>query len=227
MLPRRLRLEKVLHPNSTPRRRWNGIGRPQRTEMSRGHTTSEAFFYSAPRESLKILTVKPNQSEGLKWTFMAATNRHPYACWNMGKALRAGLGTSVNLVAAYAWLGLFSETSPGMVVGRGEMNRLALVMDTSSLREGQNLLAQFKAGHWQAPVIRAIPEGDPRLKLNGITFDPKNPLAVINGKTFSAGESAKVPVKPGTLSIQCLKIDRDSVLVSVEGEDAPRVLRLK
>ena len=33
--------------------------------------------------------------------------------------------------------------------------------------------------------------------------------------------------KPGTLKIKCLKIETESVLITVEGEDAPRLLRLR
>jgi len=173
------------------------------------------------------LAVTPNQAEGLRWTFMAATNLHPQACWNMGKALRHGLGTSTNLVAAYAWLTLYSETIPGSIVGKVEMNELALRMDTSSLQQAQILAARFKAGHWQSPIIRSIPDGDARLILNGITFGGKTPLAVINGKTLSNGETAKITIKPSTLSIKCLNIEKDAVTIAVEGEDAPRRLALK
>ena len=59
------------------------------------------------------LAVQPNQTEAIRWTFMAATNFHAHACWNMGKALRQGLGVRTNLVAAYAWLSLFANTPPG------------------------------------------------------------------------------------------------------------------
>jgi hypothetical protein len=175
----------------------------------------------------RTLAVQPNQTEGIRWTFMAATNFHAYACWNMGKALRQGLGVSTNLVAAYAWLSLFANTIPGSIVGRSQVNDLALQLDTGALKQAQSLAAQFKAGNWQAPLTRAIPEGDPRLKLGGITFGGTTPLAVVNGKTLSEGESATVSVKPGTLRINCLKIEKESVLITVEGEDAPRLLRLR
>ena len=145
----------------------------------------------------------------------------------MARALRHGLGASTNLVAAFAWLKVASETGSGSIVGRVEMNELALKMDTPSLQQAQMLAAQFKAGNWQAPVMRAIPEGDPRLKVNGITLGTTYRLGVINGKTLSEGESATVAVKPGTLVVKCLKIEKDSVLVSVEGEDQPRLLRMK
>ncbi len=172
-------------------------------------------------------TVRANHTEGIRWTFMAATNFHAYACRNMAKALRQGLGTSTNLVAACAWLSLLATIPPGFVSARYELNELALQLDTGALQQAQSLAAQFKAGHWQAPLVRAVPEGDRRLKLGGITFGGKTPLAVINGRTLSEGESATIPVKPGTLTIKCLKIERDSVLIAVAGEDSPRTLRLK
>ena len=172
-------------------------------------------------------TVQPRQTEGIRWTFQAATNFHSYACWNMGKAMSQGLGTSTNLIEAYAWLKLFAGTVPGSIVGRVQMNELALKLDTTALQQAQNLAVQFKAGNWNLPVTRAIPEGDSRLRLGGITFGGKISLAVINGKTLSEGESAVVSVKPGTLNIKCLKIQKDSVLVTVEGENTPRLLRLR
>jgi hypothetical protein len=107
------------------------------------------------------------------------------------------------------------------------MNRLALQMDTDALGQAEALAAQFRAGKWRPPVARAIPEGDPRLKLGGITFGGKRSLAVINGKSLSEGESASVSVKPGTLTVKCLKIEKDSVLIIVEGEDVPRLLHLR
>ena len=108
------------------------------------------------------LSVTPVPTEGVRWTFMAATNHHSHAYWNMGKALRQGLGTSQDLIAAYAWLKMFSETVPGSITGKVEMNELALKLETGSLQQAQQLAARFKAGEWKAPTIRSIAEGDPR-----------------------------------------------------------------
>jgi len=70
--------------------------------------------------------------------------------------------------------------------------------------------------------VRSVSEFDPRLKLNGITVGGKSSFCVINGKTLSEGESAKIPLKPRSLVIRCIKIQKDSVLVIIEGEDLPR-----
>ena len=68
------------------------------------------------------LSVSPNQTEGTRWMFMAATNYPARACWNMGKAMRQGLGASTNLIAAYAWLSLFANTPPGFIVDRSQIS---------------------------------------------------------------------------------------------------------
>ena len=137
--------------------------------------------------------VKPNIADGIRWTYMAATNGHAQACYNMARILSEGRGTSTNLIAAYAWLMFYADTPGGSIVGRVHMNELALKMDTASVGRAETLAARFKAGQWRVPVARAIPDGDPRLKLGGITFGDKKPLAVINGKTLSEGESALPP----------------------------------
>lgn len=174
----------------------------------------------------KDQVVKPIPTEGIRWTFQAATNLHRSACRNMSTALQSGLGVSPDLVEAYAWLQLVAESNGGSIVGRSDLNTLALKLDTSAIQRAQTLAAQFKAGNWQRPVTRAIPEGATSLKLNGIAGG-KTPLAIINSKTFAEGESGTIPFKPVPLAVKCLKIDKDSVLIAVDGEDAPRVLRLK
>jgi hypothetical protein len=99
-------------------------------------------------------------------------------------------------------------------------------MSTEDIQRAQSLAAAWKAGHWQPPVIRVTPEGDSRLKLNGISFGATNSLAVINGKSLQEGQSAKFILKPRILTVKCLKIRKDSVLVSIDGEDQPRALLL-
>lgn len=175
----------------------------------------------------KELTVEANPAEGIRWTFIAATNLQPYACWNMAKALKRGLGTSTNLIEAYAWLRVFADTPPGSVVGRVEANELVLKLDIDSLQEARTLAAQFKARNWRQPVVRVIPEDDPRLKVQGIIFGTKYQSAVINGKSVGEGEYVQIPLNPRTLLVKCLKIKKNSVLVTVDGEDVPRLLKLK
>jgi hypothetical protein len=170
--------------------------------------------------------VQPDRAAGLLWTFMAATNLNPSACHNMIKAVGQGLGTAPDPIAAYAWLIVFSETPNSAMLGRLEMNEMNLRMSTDDIRRAQSLAVGWKAGHWQLPVIRVIPEGDHRLKATAIATGLKIPFAVINGQTLSPGESASIALNPETVCLKCLKIEENSVVVALEGEDQPRVLRL-
>jgi hypothetical protein len=169
-------------------------------------------------------SVKANPSEGIRWTFEAATNQNVKAFLNMSKAFQNGIGVNTNLVEAYAWLQLYAEHDS--ILGQTRLNQMALKLDTKSIQEAQAMASQFKAGHWPTLAACKLPEGDSRLKLNGITMG-KSPLVMINGKTLAEGESATISLKEATLKIKCIQIKQDAVLISIEGETKPRWLTLK
>jgi TPR repeat protein len=163
--------------------------------------------------------------EGIQWTFEAATNFNAKACQNMSKCYQNGIGVSVNLVEAYAWLELYAEKDA--TLGRFWLNQLALQLDFQRIQEAQNKVIEFKDGHWPLISPRKILDGDPRLKLEGIMFGGKVPLASINGRSLAEGESADVLLKKDHLKIKCIQIQKDSVLILVEGEKESRRLQLQ
>jgi hypothetical protein len=170
--------------------------------------------------------VQANASEGIHWTLLAATNLYPDALRDMSQAYQKGLGVGTNLLQAYAWQQLYAETSPGSTIGKVELNQMALTLDTRTIREAQELAAKFKQGIWQLPPIQKVP-GDTNLTLNGLVGG-NSPLAIINGKTFAVGESQVLTRgQQGPFTVKCIKIDTNSVLISVEGEDEPRRLTMK
>ncbi|MGN6552280.1 MAG: tetratricopeptide repeat protein [Verrucomicrobiota bacterium] len=175
-----------------------------------------------PKEQI----VNPNPIEGIEWTFRAATNLHPNACREMSQALQQGLGVSTDLVTAYAWLQLHVQIASPDIVGKVELNQLALKMDSEAIRRAQEMTEDFKRGHWSAPVIRTSLDTNQDLRLASVTWG-KTPLAIIGGKTLAKGESAEVKTKTASYTIRCLSIQKDSVLIAVEGESAPRLLHLK
>lgn len=168
--------------------------------------------------------VVPKPTEGVRWTFEAATNFHSGACRNMSYVLECGLGVATNLVESYAWLDVFSRSNAA--TARADMDRLALRMDLKEIRESHDLAEAFLKRQWPHHVARKFSEADLALKLNGITVGPVS-LAIINGQTLEEGDSIRMPAKDGTARINCVKITQTSVLVAVEGEDEPRLLRLK
>jgi hypothetical protein len=171
-------------------------------------------------------TVAPNPPEGIRWTFQAATNFYPDALHDMSRANQHGLAVGTNWVQAYAWQQIYAESSSGSLLGKVELNQMALKLDTAVIRQGQQLAVQFKQGNWQPLVIEKIPD-EGNLTLKGI-IGGSVPLAMINGKTFAEGESQMLTTKrQGPITVKCIKIEKDFVLVSVEGEESPRRLLLK
>jgi TPR repeat protein len=168
--------------------------------------------------------VAPQPAEGVRWTFEAATNFHSGACRNMSYVLEVGLGVATNIVESYAWLDVFARSNSSSA--RADMDRLALRMDLQEIRESHALAEQFLKRQWPHHIARKFADADLALKLNGITIGPVS-LAIINGQTLEVGDSVTMPAKAGTARINCVKINQDSVLVAVEGEGEPRVLRFK
>ncbi len=112
-------------------------------------------------------------------------------------------------------------------MGQVLLNQLALQLDSHRIREAQTMAAEFKSGHWPEISPRKFLEGDPRLKLEGIMFGGKVPLASINGRTLAEGESADISLKKDHLKIKCIQINKDSVLILVDGENESRRLQMK
>ena len=164
--------------------------------------------------------VAAKPTEGLRWTYLAATSGHREARRNMAKALTAGVGCSTNLVEAYAWLTLLADA--GDIVGRVEMNDLALKLQPEEIARGKSLAAETKTGRWPPlPAIR-VPV---TLKLTGVIVSPKGNQAIINNQTMREGETVDFKVDGQKVAVTCKNIQADSVQVQVEGEDHPRVLR--
>jgi TPR repeat protein len=171
--------------------------------------------------------VQADPVQGLRWTFMSATNHNRDACWDMSNALQKGLGTDVDLVAAYAWLELSVEIGMRGIGSRVELNELAIKMSTAQVERAEMLAARFRVGLWEYPITRIIADGDGRLKLNGITISASQSLALINGQAVAEGETISVKLKPRFLDVKCIKIGKDSVTISIARENQPRTLRLK
>jgi TPR repeat protein len=163
------------------------------------------------------VTAKP--TEGLRWTYMAATGGHHGAWRDMAQALKSGVGCSTNIVEAYAWLGLLAET--GDVVGKVEMNNLALKLASDEILRGKSLAREMKEGHWPPLPARRV---DVTLKLTGVIVSPKGKQAVINNHSMSEGETLHFFAGKQQIAVTCKSIQADSVQVQVEGEDNPRML---
>jgi thioredoxin-related protein len=80
-----------------------------------------------------------------------------------------------------------------------------------------------------ADPFAGMPTGVKRyeeLKLTGISGTEARRFAIVNNQTFSAGETASVKLKDGTVKLLCKEIRARSVVVQIEGAPEPRELFL-
>lgn len=166
--------------------------------------------------------VNPRPLEGVRLTYRAATNRHALASRNLGRALLNGIGMKTNRTEAYAWMQHYAETSRSR--DRSELDRLALTMDASALREGQKLAKRFKARDWPPLVLSKPPVSPLALKIEGLSLRVGGALVVVNRRSLAVGESTTFQVGQDTIEVRCLEIGEDYTCLEVEGEEEPRRL---
>jgi hypothetical protein len=65
------------------------------------------------------------------------------------------------------------------------------------------------------------------LKLKGISGTKNQPLALINGTTFSVGEAAEIKCGGQILKIRCVEIREDSILIELPCGGEVRELKLR
>lgn len=196
------------------------IGRKGNPEAC--YQAGELLLYGARESGAQAVTARP--AEGIRWTYRAATNFHAQACRNMARARATGLGVKTNLAEAYAWMQLYAERCPKP--GRGELDALALSIDTATIKQGQGLARQFKAKQWPPLAVASASRAPLALKVSGITQSPNGALVVLNHRTLAVGEATQFTVGNEMVEVRCIEIGDDFARVEVEGEDEPRRLVL-
>jgi hypothetical protein len=166
-------------------------------------------------------------AESCGFLFIAATNLHARACVDLSEAFLKGIGQKINRPAAYAWMKVAAQRDAEL---RADLDRLAVALDPADVSRGQDLAREYLAGRWPLEIARPVDENDPRLKVQGITIGSR-PLVVINGSTFAPGDTdevrpANAAGRPGSdrLTLRCLEIGEDYVLVSITGESHLKLL---
>jgi hypothetical protein len=167
-------------------------------------------------------------SECIGWLFLAATNQHPYACAELSTVLENGIGIQTNLIAAYAWLKLASQIDSSMTP---ELDRLVVHLNPADIHVAQDLSHEYQLGHWPADLVRPVDRQDARFKVQGVTVNRLKPMVILNNVTFATGDSGQVRPTNSTgraagerLSIKCLGIGDDYVLITIAGEPNLKVL---
>jgi hypothetical protein len=98
------------------------------------------------------------------------------------------------------------------------------------LRDGKSFAAEPSSVDPNAlfASMPSAPRSNPtNLVLKGLSGSANRRFAMINDGTFMLQEKAKVRLGDSNVTITCLQIGKDSVVVQVAGEPQPRTLQLK
>lgn len=90
----------------------------------------------------------------------------------------------------------------------------------------QSAVTMGKDSAQPATAATAAPAPRGGLQLQGISAKKGRRMARINNETLTTGQSAKVRIASGEVSIRCLEIRDASVIVRIEGRKEPLELRL-
>jgi hypothetical protein len=75
--------------------------------------------------------------------------------------------------------------------------------------------------------LPAAPPPPETLALKGIIWSKSRPLALINDRPFASQEEGKVQLAHTNVTVRCLTIREDSVVIQIVGSDEQQTLRLK
>jgi hypothetical protein len=188
-------------------RRWYELA--ARQESAEGQFQLGNLLLTGRRSTLPEQNVIADPTAALAWIFAAATNGHKSAWRTMAQCLQSGSHCATNRPEAYAWLTLLADA--GDVVGRTEMNRLALDLSSAEIQAGKTIFAAMKAGRWPPPPAAENPRIARWLRLQGVAISPKGKLVILGNRTLAEGEETYLSV--------------DGQFIQLEGESKPRTLR--
>jgi hypothetical protein len=98
----------------------------------------------------------------------------------------------------------------------------------SGPRDGKDPFFPNSMRPYPKQVVRAGPQAHegPTLELTTI-FSGKHPEAVVNSAILEVGDKQLIRTADGHVTVHCLEIGADNVLIQVEGEPSPRRLFMK
>jgi len=166
--------------------------------------------------------------ESIKWATLAANQGDKQGQATLAQAYLEGNLVQQDLIEAYKWGELSAKNpSPEFVLFTGAFTRdkAVLKMTAEQIEEAHKRVAAF-VPHQVAKSELPEPAWIREIKLEGISGSPDHRLAIINNKTFAKNDQMTLKVVGKDILIRCLEIRESSVVVSVEGMDGTRELKL-
>jgi hypothetical protein len=166
--------------------------------------------------------------EAFKWLTLGANQGDTLAQGYLASVYLEGKIVTQDLLQAYKWGVLASRGSSvnvGSTTGQSASKAAILKLNADQIAQAQKEVEQFKP-HQAAPPLHPptpLPSG---LKLKGLCGTAANRLAIINNKTFAKGDTLTIKLADKAISVCCVEIRVDSVLITIDGSETPQELKL-
>lgn len=150
--------------------------------------------------------------EAVQWYLKAANQGHERAQVGLGHCYRDGKGVRQDYAQACKWYSIAARQNKIW----GPMYRDPLILKMSSQQIGE---AQRQADAFV--LHRTMPNEIPepgvlnQLTLKSISGSNTNRLALINNRTFAVGDMVRIKLAEKMVTVRCLEIRDESVIVSV------------
>jgi hypothetical protein len=168
------------------------------------------------------------EPEALKWIILAANQGDKQGQADFASIYLEGKLVKQDLIEAYKWGELsFENPSQEFIVFSGDSIRNAAIlkMNADQIAEARKRVAEF-VPHKPQKSDMPEPAWVQKIKLGGISGTPDHRLALINNKTFEKGDQSAVKIGKKLVIVHCLEIRESSVVVSIEGIEDTRELKM-
>jgi hypothetical protein len=201
-------------------------------EQGHGHAQGKLGNMLLMRSRTRVNSTAAERAEmgeeAVKWATLAANRGDKRGQADLSDICLEGKLVKQDLIEAYKWGDLAAQGSmidTATITGRSIRDAAILKMSSYQVAEAKKRVATFTP---HQPRKDELPEPSwvQHIRLSGLSGPSDRRLAIINGATFSTGETATVKLVGKTVKVRCLEIRDKSVLVEIEGFDKPRELYL-
>jgi hypothetical protein len=168
---------------------------------------AQTLIYEASTSWVKVDSKPARAAEGFELLKCAAQQGHTRAQLHLGRLHQEGRLVSQDYVEAYKWFAIAGRSGPldaPAMEGRMYRDRLILKMSQAEIAEGEARARCFTPG--TAPSRATAPGHISLLRLQGISGPRERRLALINGRTFEAGEGGSVKLGDSLVYLTCLSV---------------------
>jgi len=125
------------------------------------------------------------------------------------------------LMATLLMTGWEILAGPASLTASAPTNPQSVFIQPASPLDGRDPFYPASSRPYQSAVVPTSKRADLNwdlISLQGISGQPPHRLAIINKRTFSAGDNLEVSTSKGRIRIHCLEISENSAVIEVNGQ---------